>query len=236
MAGATAEFFYFGTTEFEMGNKIRKQSGAMRYMCDPERDGRSIGHVADYRDGMDVHHSSGVFNKVFCLLSNKPDWDPRKAFHVFLVANRVYWDRNTNFVEGANDAIQSSVDLGYGSDDICGAFSQVGIVGSGCDGNLTPAPVTTSTTTTSTRRPQSSTNSPNDTGDCVDEFSSCNLVARVGHCPRMREACARTCGYCSESTTSDPRTTSGEPSELTTAAPITTSKSITTPEIRTSTS
>jgi len=111
MAGATAEFFYFGTTEFEMGNKIRKQSGAMRYMCDPERDGRSIGHVDDYRQGMDVHHSSGVFNKVFCTLSNKPDWDPRKAFHVFLVANRVYWDRNTNFEDGANDAIQASVDL-----------------------------------------------------------------------------------------------------------------------------
>jgi len=133
MAGATAEFFYFNTTEFEIGNKIRKQSGAIRYMCDQDRDGYSIVHVDNYRHGMDVHGSSGVFNKVFCTLSNKPEWDPRKAFHVFLVANRVYWDRNTNFEDGANDAIQASVDLGYGSDDICEAFSQVGIVGSGCN-------------------------------------------------------------------------------------------------------
>merc|ERR550539_1373766 len=126
-----------GTTQHNSNLVYREQSGAMRYMCDPERDGRSIGHVDDYRGGMDVHHSSGVFNKVFCLLSNKPEWDPRKAFHVFLVANRVYWDRNTNFEDGANDAIQASVDLGYGADDICEAISQVGIVGSGCDGSLT---------------------------------------------------------------------------------------------------
>jgi len=212
-----------------MGNKIRKQSGAMRYMCDPERDGRSIGHVDDYRQGMDVHHSSGVFNKVFCTLSNKPDWDPRKAFHVFLVANRVYWDRNTNFEDGANDAIQASVDLGYGSDDICEAFSQVGIVGSGCDGSLTAAPITTTTTTTSTRRPQSSTDSPNNPdGNCVDTFSSCDFIVRIGHCSRMGDVCARTCGYCSESTTTAAATTfeattsTLEPTDPDTSAPATT--------------
>jgi len=232
MAGATAEFFYFGTTEFEMGNKIRKQSGAMRYMCDPERDGRSIGHVDDYRQGMDVHHSSGVFNKVFCTLSNKPDWDPRKSFHVFLVANRVYWDRNTNFEDGANDAIQASVDLGYGSDDICEAFAQVGIVGSGCDGSLTAAPLTT--TTSSTRRPQSSTDSPNvPDGNCVDTFSSCDFIVRIGHCSRMGDVCARTCGYCSESTTvaattSVVTTSTFEPTAPGTSAPVTTTRATST--------
>jgi len=237
MAGATAEFFYFGTTEFEMGNKIRKQSGAMRYMCDPERDGRSIGHIDDYRNGMDVHHSSGVFNKVFCLLSNKPDWDPRKAFHVFLVANRVYWDRNTNFEDGANDAIQASVDLGYGSDDICEAFSQVGIVGSGCDGSLTAAPHTTSTTTSSTTRPQSSSRSPNDPdGECVDTWSSCDFIVRIGHCSRMRDVCARSCDYCSDITTTDANTTP-EVSSSTSREPVTsafTTTEVSSTEVRTS--
>merc|ERR1712080_717156 len=97
----------------------------------------------------DVHHSSGVFNKVFCELAQKAGWDPRKAFHVFLTANVVYWDRNTGFELGANDAIQASVDLGYGSADICEAFSTVGIVGTGCDGSLTSAPTVPSTSTAS---------------------------------------------------------------------------------------
>lgn len=221
MAGATAEFFYFGTTEYEMGNKIRKNSGAMRYMCDPERDGRSIGHVDDYRRGMDVHHSSGVFNKAFCSLAQKPDWNPRKAFHVFLVANRIYWDRNTNFEQGANDAIQASVDLGYGSEDICESFSQVGIVGSGCGGNLTAAPHTSSTTRgpeTSTRStrgptefPETPAPSPHD-GDCFDRFSICDTIVRIGHCSRMRDQCARSCGYCSDGSTASPSTST--PGEL----------------------
>ena len=40
-----------------------------RYMADPPLDGKSIGTAADFCPGMDVHHSSGVFNKAFYLLA-----------------------------------------------------------------------------------------------------------------------------------------------------------------------
>merc|ERR1719410_1362248 len=91
----------------------------------------------------------------------------------------------------------------------------------------------------STRRPQSSTDSPNvPDGNCVDNFSSCDFIVRIGHCSRMGDVCARTCGYCSESTTVA-ATTSGvttstlEPTAPGTSAPVTTTRATST-EITTS--
>merc|ERR1712113_1189793 len=118
--------------------------------------------------------------------------------------------------------------------DICEAFSQVGIVGSGCDGSLTAAPITTTTTTTSTRRPQSSTDSPNNPdGNCVDTFSSCDFIVRIGHCSRMGDVCARTCGYCSEATTTTAATTFEATTSLVPTAPGTSASVTTTRAIST---
>ncbi|WP_171523426.1 M4 family metallopeptidase, partial [Acinetobacter baumannii] len=66
-------------------------SGALRYMDQPSRDGRSIDNASQYYNGIDVHHSSGVYNRAFYLLANSPGWDTRKAFEVFVDANRYYW-------------------------------------------------------------------------------------------------------------------------------------------------
>ena len=57
-------------------------------MADPPLDGHSIGHVSDYCPGINVHLSSGVYNKAFYLLSNTDDWDIWMAFDVFVTANR----------------------------------------------------------------------------------------------------------------------------------------------------
>jgi Zn-dependent metalloprotease len=55
-----------GSNDFEVGYGITKDTdGALRYMYDPSLDGNSIGHTNDYYSGMNVHHSSGVFNKAF---------------------------------------------------------------------------------------------------------------------------------------------------------------------------
>lgn len=59
-------------------------------MEDPTRDGRSIGHFDDYVSGMDVHYSSGVYNRAFYLLSNSPSWNIEKAFRVWLINLKVY--------------------------------------------------------------------------------------------------------------------------------------------------
>ena len=49
---------------------------------------------------MDVHHSSGVFNYAFFLLSNMPGWDTKTAFEVMVLANRLYWTEDSTFAAG----------------------------------------------------------------------------------------------------------------------------------------
>ncbi|MGO4782039.1 M4 family metallopeptidase, partial [Lysobacter sp. 2RAB21] len=62
IAGEAAEFYMNNTNDFLVGAQIFKGTGALRYMANPPQDGRSIGHARDYRAGMDVHYSSGVYN------------------------------------------------------------------------------------------------------------------------------------------------------------------------------
>jgi len=140
MAGAVAEYYYFGETEYEMGSRIAKGDGSMRYMCNPPADSRSIGHVDDYEEGMDVHFSSGVFNKAFCKLSKMEAWNPRKSFHLFLTANKMHWEEETDFQEGADLTMLAVRELGYEEDDVCIAFAEVGLIADGCPGFVSPAP------------------------------------------------------------------------------------------------
>lgn len=79
------------------GADITKQTAALRYMADPTLDGRSIGHARDYYDGMDVHYSSGIYNKAFYLLANTSNWDVQKAFILFATANRDIWTPSETF-------------------------------------------------------------------------------------------------------------------------------------------
>ena len=46
--------------------------------------GQSIDNINNYVDSMDAHHSSGIYNKAWCLLSKTPGWDYIKAFQVSL--------------------------------------------------------------------------------------------------------------------------------------------------------
>ncbi|QSX30447.1 M4 family metallopeptidase [Shewanella cyperi] len=127
MAGEAAEYFMRGSNDWEVGADIFKGNGALRYMDDPTRDGRSIGHANDYYEGLDVHYSSGVFNKAFYTLANTSGWDTRKAFHVFVVANQLYWTANSTYVSGACGVKSAATDLGYSTADVDAAFAVVGV-------------------------------------------------------------------------------------------------------------
>ncbi len=87
MAGEAAAWYMRGTGTFLVGDDIKKGSGAMRYMNNPEQDGISIGHASKYTSSMDVHHTSGVFNKAFYLLATKSGWTVRKAFEVMVICS-----------------------------------------------------------------------------------------------------------------------------------------------------
>ncbi len=127
MMGEAAEYYVRGDNDWLMGADIFKADGALRYFEHPSQDGRSINHADDYYNGIDVHYSSGVFNRAFYLLANTTGWDTRKAFDVMLDANRNYWTASTNYIEGACGTINASDDLGYNTFDVIFAYQQVGI-------------------------------------------------------------------------------------------------------------
>ncbi|WP_053006768.1 M4 family metallopeptidase [Chromobacterium subtsugae] len=128
MAGEAAEYYLRGRNDWLVGAEIYKQGGALRYFIDPARDGHSIGHARDYRDGMDVHYASGVYNKAFYLLATRPGWNTRKAFEVFADANRLYWTANATFNSAACGVSRAAETRGYGKQDVAQAFAAVGVV------------------------------------------------------------------------------------------------------------
>jgi len=128
MAGEAAKYYMRGTNDFMVGYDIFKDpDGALRYMYDPPSDGYSIDHVDDYYDGLDVHYSSGIFNKAFYLIATTTGWTTRKAFDIFVKANMDYWQPGTTFQQGAEGARDGALDYGYSCEDVKDAFAVVGI-------------------------------------------------------------------------------------------------------------
>ncbi len=127
IAGEAAEYYSRGSNDFLVGADIFKASGALRYMDDPTRDGRSIGNAADYRDGINVHLSSGVYNKAFYLLARTTGWNTKTAFQIFARANQLYWTPSSTFNQGACGVEKAASDLGFKVADVTAAFSKVGV-------------------------------------------------------------------------------------------------------------
>lgn len=141
MAGIAAEYFVYGKTEFLVGNGDVKEEGkALRYMDQPSRDcdGRkpgdncSIDHMSQYNHRLNVHYSSGIFNRVYYVLANKEDWNPQKAFDVMVQANASYWTAMSSFKEAACAVMQSAKDYEYELEAVANAFDSVGIDTEAC--------------------------------------------------------------------------------------------------------
>jgi vibriolysin len=77
---------------------------------------------------MDVHYSSGVYNKAFYLLASKGGWNTHKAFDVFVRANQMYWTPTSNYNQAACGVVNAASDYGYSISDVESAFSAVGVV------------------------------------------------------------------------------------------------------------
>ncbi|MGE7138394.1 M4 family metallopeptidase [Luteibacter sp. NPDC031894] len=135
MAGEAAEYYdRNGSNDWLVGSEIFKGNGALRYMCNPTQDGASIDNAADYYNGLDVHYSSGVYNKAFCTLAKKTGWNTQKAFQAFARANDLYWQANSTFASGACGVASAATDLGFSSADVVSAFTAVGVSCSGGGG------------------------------------------------------------------------------------------------------
>ncbi|MFZ2753708.1 MAG: M4 family metallopeptidase [Lysobacteraceae bacterium] len=137
IAGEAAEYYMRGTNDFLVGAQIMKTGTALRYMANPPLDGRSIGHTSNYTAGMDVHYSSGVYNKAFYTLATKPGWNTQKAFQVFARANDLYWTASTDFNQGVCGVQTAASNLGYTVADVTSAFTAVGATCGGGGGGGT---------------------------------------------------------------------------------------------------
>jgi pseudolysin/vibriolysin len=127
MAGEAAEYFDRGDNDWLVGADIIKNGTALRWMCTPTLDGRSIDNAANFTSSMNVHFSSGVYNKAFCTLAKTSNWNTKKAFEVFARANAMYWTATTTFNSGACGTETAADDYGYPRSDVVAAFNAVGV-------------------------------------------------------------------------------------------------------------
>lgn len=136
MVGQAALFFVNHMNDWKIGASVYKnQDRSIRYMDHPSKDCGdkkpgdwcSIDTADQYYDGLDVHFSSGLFNRAFYLMSTSEKWNAKKAFDLFLHANTNYWTQNSSFVEGACGVVQSAKDYNFDVSTVTAAFTAVGI-------------------------------------------------------------------------------------------------------------
>jgi Zn-dependent metalloprotease len=128
MAGEAAKYYMRGTNDFMCGYDIFKAAGqALRYLCNPPLDGISIDHVSEYT-GQDVHYTSGIYNKAFCLIAQSSGWTTRMAFDIFTKANTDYWTPSTTFQSGGQGVLSAAMDYNYPCQDVVDGFAQVGVI------------------------------------------------------------------------------------------------------------
>lgn len=117
MTGAAAKFFLTGKVHHTMMKDAGKDDYNWKYvrcMDKPRCDGNSIEHVKDYTFYLDVHYSSGVFNKVFAILSEKLKYKAWDAYDIFYVANTQKWISTTGFKDAAETALEAAEELKAG--------------------------------------------------------------------------------------------------------------------------
>lgn len=135
MASQAAEYYSYGKSSWLIGENVVKDSlgiPAFRFMDQPSLDGRSIDSAKDYYEGMDVHYSSGVFNRLFYLLATSPGWDTKQAFSVMVKANQDYWTASSDFSQAACGLLYATRDFAYDTTAVDAAIHAVDIDTSSC--------------------------------------------------------------------------------------------------------
>lgn len=142
IAGKVAEFYYKPAGNFDLGADVFKAEGkALRYMCDPKKDGRSIDHASQMTSYLDVHYSSGVQNKAFCVAAKRfsnagavtgegTKEGVLRAAKAWYLANASYWTASTTFVQGGQGVVDAARALEYSADEVSwlqASWSDVGV-------------------------------------------------------------------------------------------------------------
>ena len=152
VAGTIAEFYHEGeTADFLQGHDMVTFE-AKRYLCDPPRDERSLDHLNNYEDGVNVHHSSGIGNKAFCLATARfraasggsMTEAVKRIGSVWYQANAGYWTSMSNFAQACEGVVDAARALGFSSEEVTmlsQSWEDVGVLCSGqplvCDQDAT---------------------------------------------------------------------------------------------------
>lgn len=135
MAAQAAEVFAYGDgkNSWQIGPEIFKKPGkALRYMDKPSRDGKSIDDASQYYSGLNVHYSSGVYNRLFYLMGTSQGWNVKKAFDVMVKANMDYWTPTATFETAACGILSATKDYGYDAESVLKALETVKVDASKC--------------------------------------------------------------------------------------------------------
>jgi vibriolysin len=161
IAGTLTEWYSApASANFDLGDEIFKRTGALRYMCNPTADGRSIDNFANYTPGIDVHFSSGIANKAFCLTAKRlasgsatgaaTQASVKRAGAAFYTANASFWTAGTTFQQGCQGTLDAATSLGFAAAEIAAlrsSWSDVGVTcGSAGGGGGNTAPIVNFTT------------------------------------------------------------------------------------------
>jgi len=189
IAGTAAKFYFDpSTATFDLGGDVFKQPNeALRYMCDPKKDGASIDNAKDYTDFLDVHYTSGVMNKAFCraakrLSSGSPDGAAtatgvQRAAKAWYLANANYWTSSSTFTQGCKGVLDAATSLQYTEAEIAALNDSWKDVGVTCDGTEPPPPP------------------PPPPGMCAHEICSTGSKLESGCDPCVTKICAQD-GFC----------------------------------------
>lgn len=123
IAAKAFEYYSKGKVTWTIAEEQSKTDRALRYMDEPTLDCRfdktcSIDNAKNYKEGINSHYSSGVFNKAYYLLSTASGWNPRKAFEVMVQANRYHWTSTLDFQEASCGVWDAAQDLNLSSNDL----------------------------------------------------------------------------------------------------------------------
>lgn len=131
IAGEALEYYWRGFNDWEVAADVVKGNNrALRYFENPRLDNYSINHTTQFVDTLDVHSSSGIFNRASYLMANLPgpdNWNTQKVFEVFAEANQNYWTELSDFVDASCGVLNATVDAGYDPDPVRLAFQSVGV-------------------------------------------------------------------------------------------------------------
>ena len=225
IAGALGELYLEGDgADMQVGEDIFIADGALRYMCDPRADRAyykeeyglddfgSIDHASDFTRDIDVHFSSGVPNKAFCLAVGRfratsgggsAADAARRVGAAWYEANSSYWTSGTSYTEGCQGVIDAARALGFSSEEVAALADSWADVGVECEGQTTSCD---SNGTCDLDAGETCASCSGDCGACSEEcgwFKKLKCKVGIGDCSRCDAPAGCGDGVCAEDETDE---------------------------------